>query len=521
MLPRLRRNIALRTTLTIIAVVSAVGLGVISVAGKVLSERAQAQYQQSITDLLTTVDNTLRLAVFLEDAILAEEVARGLAGNALIDKVAIYAGDTLLAGAPKIASDSTSRVSLLHSPFDSADPVGRVVVLPDHEAMAVLLYGQLRFAGVLFLSLLAATAVSAALAVLFLVVHPIARISSRLHRLNIETGEQVPAPASHREDELGRLVDDINRILNRLVDRLGRERSERNLREREERRLRAILNNAQSGIFQLDIGGHVVSWNPAFVRLFQGSSTRDDEKAEPASILLSELPRDAATAMLSLLNRVSDEQREVHGEIPVELATGLRWISVTLTPLSPGQYQGIANDVTEQRQAQQAAETLALTDPLTGCLNRLGFNQALEQQAAQHAEGDWQHVLMLDLDLFKAANDQYGHDAGDEVLRAVARRIQRQLKSGDCVARLGGDEFAVLLPGEVSSERLTAVAGHIIEAVNRPIAVGEHRIHVGASIGIASGRLGTVSGAALLKHADEAMYRAKREGRNRYCVAEN
>lgn len=252
MLPRLRRNIALRTSLAIIAVVSVVGIGVISLAGTILSERAQARYDQSITDLLATVDNTLRLAAFLEDEVLAEEVARGLTGNTLIDKVAVYAGDKLLAGSPEIRSDGSSRENLLRSPFDSEDLVGRVVVLPDRDAMQRLLLGQLRFAGVLFLLLLATTAASAALAVLFLVVHPIARISSRLHSLNIENGEQVPAPASHREDELGRLVEDINRILNRLVDMLGRERSERNLREREERRLRAILDNAQSGIFQLE-----------------------------------------------------------------------------------------------------------------------------------------------------------------------------------------------------------------------------------------------------------------------------
>lgn len=118
------------------------------------------------------------------------------------------------------------------------------------------------------LLLLAATATSAGLAVLLLIVHPISRISSRLHLLRIENGEQLSAPRNHQHDELGRLVDDINRILNTLVDMLGRERSERNLREREERRLRAIFENAQSGIFQLDSKGSLDSWNPAFTRLF-------------------------------------------------------------------------------------------------------------------------------------------------------------------------------------------------------------------------------------------------------------
>ena len=516
MLPGLRRNIALRTTLAIIAVVSLVGIVVITLAGGVLAQREQAHLEQAVDDLLATVDNTLRLAVFLEDEILAAEVAQGLRINSLIDDATIYAGDRTLTGEAGIHDEGHNRVRLLYSPFDSSEAIGRIVVRPDREAMASQLLSQLRFLAVLFVMLLAATAASAALSVLLLVVQPISRISSRLHQLRIESGEQLPALRSHRHDELGRLVADINRILNRLVDMLGRERSERNAREREERRLRAIFDNVQSGIFQIDAEGKLDAWNPAFERLFNGKGSE-----EPVPASLSKMGDDASAGMQALLQRATDEQREVRTEVPIEVADGLRWLNVTLTPLGPGQYQGIANDITEQRQARQAAETLALTDPLTACLNRLGFTRALEELPdTENNEPPERSILMLDLDLFKAANDQYGHDAGDEVLRAVARRIQRQLKGSDAVARLGGDEFAMLLPGPVSDQRLGAIADNIIEAINRPVAVGANRIHVGASIGIASDRTGTLSGAALLKRADEAMYRAKHEGRNRYCVAD-
>ena len=121
-------------------------------------------------------------------------------------------------------------------------------------------------------------------------------------------------------------------------------------------------------------------------------------------------------------------------------------------------------------------------------------------------------VLFLDLDDFKAVNDRWGHAAGDELLRAVARRVTHCVRSTDTVARLGGDEFAVLLPdGDLS--RATGVAERILAHLQQPLNVGGRVLFVTASVGGALTRPAE-SAAELLHRADTAMYTAKRAGKN-------
>lgn len=509
MLAFLKKRIALRTTVAIIALVSIVGIAIISIAGTVLAERSLARQERLVHDLLNALDNTLRLAVFLEDPVLARELQQGLEQNTLVEAVTILVEGQPLVGAVSLADHRDQLQRTLYSPFDDQERIGSVVVLPDRKAMQAQVVGQLRYLAFLFLVLLGATAASAVAAVLILVVRPLARISSKLHALRIESGEQLPAPRHHGQDELGRLVQDINQLLRRLVEMLGREREARSLQQREERRLRAIFDNAQSGIFQIDDQGRLESRNPAFDRLF--NLPADTEAGH--GVAGDGPPRETGDALRRLVEGAHESQKAARGELVITQGGEDRWLSVTISPLGPGQFQGIANDITEQRQAREAAEALALTDGLTGCLNRLGFERALD---AQLADQDSQvTIMMLDLDHFKEANDQYGHQAGDEVLRAVARRIQRRLRESDRVARLGGDEFVTLLRGTLAPARLETLVTEIIEAINQPVAVGRYRVSVGASIGIAQGQGGVTQASELIRRADIAMYRAKETGRNR------
>ena len=168
----------------------------------------------------------------------------------------------------------------------------------------------------------------------------------------------------------------------------------------------------------------------------------------------------------------------------------------------------------------QHAQSEALLDPLSGLKNRRGFERAVH---AIFASGDTEEVaiLVVDVDRFKTLNDTYGHLLGDKVLRAVAHILQTNIKGRDVAARLGGDELAILLPG--TTER---GAEALAEQIRVAVAAG--RIHrtdgqdlrgiVTVSIGIAVGKA-TESFEALLERADAALYRAKREGRNRVVVA--
>jgi diguanylate cyclase (GGDEF)-like protein len=164
----------------------------------------------------------------------------------------------------------------------------------------------------------------------------------------------------------------------------------------------------------------------------------------------------------------------------------------------------------------------ATHDDLTGLPNRALFRDRLQNALARaermKAEARGQTlaaVLLLDLDHFKAVNDTRGHAMGDEVLRAVARRLQENLRKGDTIARLGGDEFAILLEGFAAGNNAAAVAQKILQSLEQPVVANGEEFAIGTSIGISLFPADGEDSEALFKHADLALYRAK-EQCNRY-----
>ena len=118
-------------------------------------------------------------------------------------------------------------------------------------------------------------------------------------------------------------------------------------------------------------------------------------------------------------------------------------------------------------------------------------------------------MLLLDLDQFKDVNDEFGHRAGDELLRIAARRIEHSVRPADTVARLGGDEFSVILV-DTTEPAAAATARRIVDALARPVSIDDHVLHPAASVGVAVSVDKPIE--ALLRDADEAMYAAKRHG---------
>ena len=164
-------------------------------------------------------------------------------------------------------------------------------------------------------------------------------------------------------------------------------------------------------------------------------------------------------------------------------------------------------------EAREAAETLALTDPLTGLLNRRGFEAALEM-AARNAPATPFALAQMDLDYFKEVNDRHGHAAGDEVLQYVAQILRTETRAADRVARIGGDEFLLLLVGPGSATDLQAMGQRVIARIERPIELENAACHVSASIGFSqSCDYLTIDTAQMLADADAALYAAKESGR--------
>ena len=163
---------------------------------------------------------------------------------------------------------------------------------------------------------------------------------------------------------------------------------------------------------------------------------------------------------------------------------------------------------------------MANHDVLTGLANRKLFEEKL-QEALIHAQANEKRLatFFLDLDGFKEINDSFGHDMGDFVIKEVAQRLKSCLRGSDTVARLGGDEFTVLLPQIPSQSVAIRVAEKIIFAVTQPLILNGQDLHITLSLGISVYPQDGKSLEELIKSADRAMYQAKVQGKNRYCLA--
>lgn len=182
----------------------------------------------------------------------------------------------------------------------------------------------------------------------------------------------------------------------------------------------------------------------------------------------------------------------------------------------------IFHDVTEDLsnraelvEANRILAELAATDPLTGLMNRRAFDQGAAVLFEQALDGLPLSALLVDVDHFKAVNDNFGHDAGDEALREVARVLTWAIREDDVAARYGGEEFVVLLP-KLNEPAALAVAERIRKAVEE--ASFEHGTTT-VSVGVATHQEGIDSMRSLLQAADQALYEAKRGGRNQVCLA--
>ena len=216
-------------------------------------------------------------------------------------------------------------------------------------------------------------------------------------------------------------------------------------------------------------------------------------------------------------------KRADRSEFPVELT-----VSETLLD-GTQQFILILRDITDRRQIQARLSFLANFDSLTGLPNRVLFRDRLEQAMARARRSREPMALMfLDLDHFKVINDSLGHEVGDQLLRHVAELLKGCLRTVDSVARigaadetftvsrLGGDEFTVIAEQLESAEDAALIARRILDALESPIQLLEHELHVSASIGISMYPSDNTDQDGLVRHTDMAMYRAKAMGRGTY-----
>jgi diguanylate cyclase (GGDEF)-like protein len=183
-------------------------------------------------------------------------------------------------------------------------------------------------------------------------------------------------------------------------------------------------------------------------------------------------------------------------------------------------FSAFLHDITERKRSDAAKEREARQDILTGLPNRRALFEMLQQAIARSSRnGTAIALLFLDLDGFKAVNDAMGHEAGDSLLREIARRLSDGIHQTDFVARLGGDEFTVILEKLSRRDDAIGIAEKLLANIRKPVQIGIKSVQVSASIGIAFHEHSTeISPDHFVKSADSAMYEAKRSGKSTICV---
>ncbi|MCB5211863.1 EAL domain-containing protein [Rheinheimera aquimaris] len=280
-----------------------------------------------------------------------------------------------------------------------------------------------------------------------------------------------------------------------------------------------VIDASLDGIMITDHNGIIQSVNPSFCNI-TGYSLQEVLGQSPrllsSGLHQTEFYRDMWQVLL--------QHGHWQGEIWNKRKNGElypQWLTITAIRNEQqqiSQFAAIFSDITERKQQEQKIHQLAYIDELTGLANRRMFFDRLQLSLANaHRHNHQLAVLFLDLDLFKRINDTLGHQAGDQALKEVARRISETVREGESVARLGGDEFTILLPEISQTDPLECLARRLIKQIEKPVRLLDQEFFLTTSIGIAVYPQDGVNAEQLVKHADVAMYQAKNSGRNQYC----
>ena len=301
-------------------------------------------------------------------------------------------------------------------------------------------------------------------------------------------------------------------------------RKDEQLRHSEDR-FRSLVIATSQIVWTTDSHGRVTGDLPDW-RAYTGQSVEEIQGDGWASALH---PEDLEPT-LAVWSEAVKQRRLYDTEYRVRRHDGeYRWFSVRGVPVLDDaqeirEWVGTCSDITERKQWEQELRALAQTDAVTGIANRRQFLSVAEQELSRALRYGWPvSVLMIDIDHFKSVNDSYGHHSGDLVLQNLGSICRESLRNFDCVGRFGGDEFAVILP-QADGEQAFEAAERLRQAIHGTSTDLEQglRLHCTVSIGVATlASKGGDTGAnldSLLNQADDALYEAKRAGRNQVCM---
>ena len=307
------------------------------------------------------------------------------------------------------------------------------------------------------------------------------------------------------------------------IDITERKQIEADLRESEERYALA-MQGINDGLWDWNLKTNEVYFSPRWKTMLDYQESEIGNNLEEWFSRIH--PGDVERIKMEILNHLAELNLQFESEYRV-LCKGrnYRWMlsrAVIVRDVSGKAYRivGLQTDISARKYTEEKLLHDALHDGLTGLPNRVLFMERLSHalSVGLRRRNYSFAVLFLDFDRFKLINDSLGHAVGDQLLIAIARRLEKHLRIGDTVARLGGDEFTILLDDIKDVSVTTNIADRLQEELRMPFYLDGHEIFTSASIGIASSTIGYSLAEDLLRDADIAMYRAKASGKARYEV---
>ena len=301
----------------------------------------------------------------------------------------------------------------------------------------------------------------------------------------------------------------------------SRDISERKRQEAELRLSSLVLNASTASIVVTDADNRIVNVNPAFTQI-TGYEFSEAIGRNPNMLSTGKQSKEFYRSMWRTLMETGHWEgewwnRRKDGE---EYAEQVNMNVLRNPDGSVYRYVKIATNITDKKRLDDHVWRLANYDAVTNLPNRRLFLDRLEQEIKKcHRSGESIALFFIDLDRFKEVNDEFGHDMGDLLLVEAARRISSCIRSTDIVARQGGDEFIVMLTSLAETLQVEVVAGSITDLLARPFHIGDIEVSISGSIGISIYPRDAVDEKVLIRKADQAMYLAKSQGRNRFRYA--
>lgn len=462
---------------------------------------------QSIHSLFKTIEATAATAAYLAEKDLAQEVIEGLSTNEVVQNVSMTFENTILT----VHENSLINpiVFPIKSLFEPDNVIGELLIEPNIEYIetrARLLAAEnsramsVQAVVVTFVTIFVAS---------FLITRPMIQIAHTLHQTTPGDGSRLTTPDFHNNSELGLLVQDVNKLLDKTENQFNQERKLREEIEALEKRFRMLFENSQSPIILMDPTGNILLFNSAFQNTLAKLGL---PLKKSYGSLLAELFSEPD--QLTEVVKTAFENNEIAtGEFKLNAAAkdDIFWMQVVITSIINDDlreyYQVTLHDISKRKRDLELLAFQADFDKLTKLHNRQGLEKQIQALMATNTRFA---LVFMDLNGFKQINDIYGHKSGDEILVFVADRVKKTLRPTDHGGRWGGDEFVLLLENMDEPQVLQHV-GRLVKRIAKPYYFSsfESNVIVRASCGAAFYPEQGSELQTLLHLADKAMYHIK------------